>query len=161
MILRNFISLRAFSVYTENSLRFEMSLRSIWPKWNLHRSKFHYAQSHVNADNEVTSHRSEVLPQFYPKNLCWGWVYTFVKTAPEFFILLFYLWYFQTKQSSTPGYSTHLCYLDPLEIPRPKAKTHGNSTLFFLVTSTNSTRYFFDTPGNSISSTPLFVFFLE
>ena len=61
MILRNFISLRAFTVYMENSLRFEISLRSIWPKWNLHRSEFHYAQSHVNADNEVTSHRSEIL----------------------------------------------------------------------------------------------------
>ena len=56
MILRNFISLRAFTVYMENSLRFE-----IWPKWNLHRSEFHYAQSHVNADNEVISHRSEIL----------------------------------------------------------------------------------------------------
>ena len=29
MILRNFISLRAFTVYMENSLRFEISLRSI------------------------------------------------------------------------------------------------------------------------------------
>ena len=28
----------------ENSLRFEFSLRSSWPKWNLHRSEFHYAQ---------------------------------------------------------------------------------------------------------------------
>ena len=56
MILRNFISLRAFTVYMENSLWFEISLRS-----NLHRSEFHYAQSHVNADNEVTSHRSEIL----------------------------------------------------------------------------------------------------
>ena len=63
MILRNFISLRAFTVYMENSLRFEISLRSIWLKWNLHRSEFHYAESHVNADNEVTSHRSEILPR--------------------------------------------------------------------------------------------------
>ena len=46
MILRNFISLRAFTVYMENSLRFEI----------LHRS-------HVNADNEVTSHRSEFYPE--------------------------------------------------------------------------------------------------
>ena len=43
------------------------------------------------------------------------WGYTFVKTAPEFFILLLYPWKFQTKQSSTPGYSTQLCYLDPLD----------------------------------------------
>ena len=61
MTLRKFISLRAFTVYMENSLRFEISLRSIWPKWNLHRSEFHYARSHVSADNEVTSHRSEIL----------------------------------------------------------------------------------------------------
>ena len=61
MILRNFISLRAFTVYMENSLWFEISLRSIWPKWNLHRSEFHSAQSHVNADNEVTSYQSEIL----------------------------------------------------------------------------------------------------
>ena len=58
MILRNFISLRAFPVYMENSLRFE-----IWLKWNLHQSEFHYAQSHVNADNEVTLYRSEILPR--------------------------------------------------------------------------------------------------
>ena len=53
MVLRSFISLRAFTVYMENSLRFEVSL---------HRGEFHYARSHVNADNEVTSHRSEILP---------------------------------------------------------------------------------------------------
>ena len=44
----------------EISNRFEMSFRL---HGNLHRSKFHYALSHVNADNEVTSHRSEILPQ--------------------------------------------------------------------------------------------------
>ena len=44
----------------ENSLRFEISLRSSWPKWNLHRSEFHSAQTHVKADNEGTSHRSEI-----------------------------------------------------------------------------------------------------
>ena len=63
MILRNFILLQAFTVYMENSLRFEISLRSIWPKWNLHRSEFHYAWTHVNADNEATWHRSEILPR--------------------------------------------------------------------------------------------------
>ena len=63
MILRNFISLRAFTGYKENSLRFEITLRSIWPKWNLHQKEFHYARSHVNADSEVTSHRSEILPR--------------------------------------------------------------------------------------------------
>ena len=30
----------------------------------MHRSEFHYARSHENADNEVTSHRSEILPPF-------------------------------------------------------------------------------------------------
>ena len=45
MILRNFISLLAFTVYIENSLWFEN------------------ARSHVNVDNEVTSHRSEILPR--------------------------------------------------------------------------------------------------
>ena len=57
MILRNFILLRAFTVYMENSLQFEISLRSIWPKWNLHQSEFHYARSYVNADNEFASHK--------------------------------------------------------------------------------------------------------
>ena len=63
MILRNFISLRAFTVYMENSLRFEISLRSVWLKWNLHQSELHFARSHVNANNEVTLHRSEISPQ--------------------------------------------------------------------------------------------------
>ena len=62
MILRNLISLRGFTVYMENSLRFKISLRSIWPKWNLHRNEFHFARSHVNADNEVTLQRNEILP---------------------------------------------------------------------------------------------------
>ena len=58
MILRNFISLRAFTVNMEISLRFEISLQ-----FNLkfRRNEFQSAQSHVNADNEVTSHRSEIL----------------------------------------------------------------------------------------------------
>ena len=50
------------SIYMENSLRFETSFRSNWPNWNLHRSEFHYARSHVNANNEVTLHQSEILP---------------------------------------------------------------------------------------------------
>ena len=47
--------------------------------------------------------------------------YTFVKTAPEFFILLLYPCKFQTKQSSTPGYSTQLCLL-PRSLRNSKAK---------------------------------------
>ena len=47
------ISLRAFTDFMKISLRFEILLRSNWPKWNLHRSEFHFAWTHVNADNEV------------------------------------------------------------------------------------------------------------
>ena len=36
---------------------------SFWPKWNLHRSEFHFAWSHVNTDNEVTLHRNEISPR--------------------------------------------------------------------------------------------------
>ena len=68
MILRKFISLRAFTVYMENSLQFEISLRSIWLKWNLDQSELHYTRSHMNADNEVTSHRSEILPRSVVKS---------------------------------------------------------------------------------------------
>ena len=63
LILRIFISLRTFTVYKEKSLWFEIWFRSIWLKRNFHRSEFHYVRSHVNADNEITSHRSEILPQ--------------------------------------------------------------------------------------------------
>ena len=63
MILRNFVLLRAFTVCMENLLRFEISRRSIWAKWNLHRSEFHSTQSYVNAANEVTSYRSKILSQ--------------------------------------------------------------------------------------------------
>ena len=52
MILRNFISLRAFTV----CMQFEISFRSIWPK-------FHFAWTHVNTNNEVTLHRSQILPR--------------------------------------------------------------------------------------------------
>ena len=66
----------------------------------------------------------------------------------------------------------HKIVLHPLEIPRPKTKTTGNSSLFFLghpwkfhfvLTPGNSTCYFFDTLENSISSAPVpcFFFFLE
>ena len=61
MILRNFISLWAFTVYMENSLQFEILLWSFRPKWNLHRNEFHYTRIHVNADNEINSHRYEIL----------------------------------------------------------------------------------------------------
>ena len=85
IILHNFISLQAFTVYMDNSLQFE-----IWPKWNLHQSvsftspelmwilmmkllytdvKFYpngnlkpvwdHFRSHVN----VSLHQSEILPR--------------------------------------------------------------------------------------------------
>ena len=63
MILRSFILLRAFTFYMENSLRFNISLRLIWPKWNSQQSEFRFARSHVNADNEVTLQQSEILPR--------------------------------------------------------------------------------------------------
>ena len=47
--------------------------------------------------------------------------------------------------------------IDPLEIPRPKTKTHGNSTLFFLGHPWKFHRN--STPGNSISSTRCLDFF--
>ena len=59
MILRNFISLCAFTVYMESSLRLEISLWSIWQICT--KVSFTTPESHVNADNEVTSHRSEIL----------------------------------------------------------------------------------------------------
>ena len=45
------------------------ALRSTWPKWNLHRSEFHYARSHVNANNKVTLRRSEISNRF---EFAWG-----------------------------------------------------------------------------------------
>ena len=54
LTLRNFISLRAFTVYMKNSVQFEISLWSNWPKWHLHRSDFHSAWTHVNTNNEIT-----------------------------------------------------------------------------------------------------------
>ena len=61
MILRNFISLRALTVYMKISLQFEISPRSDWPKWNLHWSEFHFAGTHVNVDNEDNLQQSELL----------------------------------------------------------------------------------------------------
>ena len=63
MIPPNFISMRAFTDYMENSLRIEISLRSIWPKWNLYRCEIHFAWTHVNANNEVTLQLRKILPQ--------------------------------------------------------------------------------------------------
>ena len=66
----------------------------------------------------------------------------------------------------------HKIVLVPLEIPRPKTKTPGNSTLFFLVTLGNSTSFllinpwkfhmlFLWYPWKFHILNPLFGFFLE
>ena len=65
----------------------------------------------------------------------------------------------------------HKIVLDPLKIPRPKTKTPGNSTLFFpghpsnfhfiLINPCKFHILFLWYPGKSISSIPLFGFFME
>ena len=52
-----------FTVYIENSPRFEFSPRSNLTKWNFHRSEYHFGRSHVNNNNKVILHRSEILPR--------------------------------------------------------------------------------------------------
>ena len=65
--------------------------------------------------DEINNYLLTILPNglFQKKNPKKGgggsWGYTFFKTPMEFFIFLLYPWKFQTKQSSTPGYSTKLC----------------------------------------------------
>ena len=86
-----------------------------------------------------------------------------MKHLLEFFIFLLYPWKFQTKQSSTLGCSTKLCSIPwkfqgqkqrPIEISHYLFwVTLGNFTSFF-INPRNYTCYFFDMPGNSISSTP-------
>ena len=93
--------------------------------------------------------------------------------APEIFRLFVYPWKFQTKQGFTRrNFSKLLVLHHSSEIVRPKTKTPGNSTWYFLdytwkfhivfnwpprkFTCSN----FFITPGNSISlTTSLFEFF--
>ena len=92
----------------------------------------------------------------------------FFKTPPEIF-------HFFTLSLEIPDKTKldtwifHRIVLDPLEIPRPKNVPldfthyfHPLEILLFLLTPGNSTCYFFDNPGNSISSAPpCFDFFLE
>ena len=54
-----------------------------------------------------------------------------MKTPLEFSIFLLYLWKTPDK-TKLNLWIFHKLVSDPLEIPRPKTKTHGNSTLFFL-----------------------------
>ena len=55
----------------------------------------------------------------------------FWKALPEILDLWLYPKKFQRKKAFTPGNSANLCDT-PLEIPKWKTKTHGNSALVFL-----------------------------
>ena len=67
------------------------------------------------------------------------WGHTFLKTPLEF-LIFFYPWKFQTKQSSTPGKSTKLCYMS-LKFQGQKPKPLELPHYFFLVTPGNSTSF--------------------
>ena len=108
-----------------------------------------------------------------PKRGCWG--HTFLKKTPGIFRFVTLPLEIPDKMKLHP-WKFHQIVSHPLEFPRPKTKTHGNSTVFFcwsyleipllfLLTPGVSGFYFFNPPGNSISSArlppppPLFVFF--
>ena len=106
--------------------------------WNLHWSEFHYAWSHVNSDNEVTSHQSEILPwseisnQFdftlglmltlakisFANSCTWKWAIPekklnrlriyFFEKIPWDFSFFYFTPGNSRQNSSTPGYSTKL-----------------------------------------------------
>ena len=99
--------------------------------------------------------------------------FIFLDKPLKFLGMLLYPQKFRTKQGfSFIAGSVKLCQLHPLKIPEPKTRpleipiffliNPGNSTSF-LINSGNSAFYFFDTPRNSMFSTPIpcFVFFLE
>ena len=76
-----------------------------------------------------------------------------MKPRLEFFIYLLYPWKFQTNQSCTSGNCAKCkIALHHLEIPRPKTKTPGICTYFFLGHPWKFHMLFFDTPGDSIIS---------
>ena len=52
-----------------NKALLHMCKWSIWPKWNLHRSEFHYTRSHVNVDNEVTTPKWNFTPKWTQTSL--------------------------------------------------------------------------------------------
>ena len=77
----------------------------------------------------------------------------------RFFI---YPWKLQTKQSfiprnSTKLYVTFLLRPKALEIPQFFLDHHWKYYVAFIITPRNSTCFFFNTPGNSISSPPPFL----
>ena len=109
------------------------------------------------------------LPSYFFPNPH-GWIY-FFENLPGIFHF-FSLPPEIPDKTKLNSWLFHKIVLDPQETPRPKTKTleisHyfllvtvGNSTLFLIaVTPGNSTCYFFDTPGNSISSnSPVSIFF--
>ena len=84
----------------------------------------------------------------------------FCENSPGIFLFSFTLPLEIPDKAKLNPFIFHKIVLDPLEISRPKTKIHGNSTLLFLGHPSkfhfvfNSTCYFFDTAGNSISSKP-------
>ena len=66
-----------------------------------------------------------------------GWGYTLLKNSMEFFIFLTLPLEIPDK-TKLNHWIFHKIVLDLLEISRPKTKTPGNSTLFFLLTLGNS-----------------------
>ena len=92
-----------------------------------------------------------------------GDIGTFLKKRLEFVSLSLYPWNFQTKQSFTPGNSAKLCYTTwmfqgqktiPTEIPHDFFLIIPGNATPFLVDPWNFHIQFFNTPGNSMSSTP-------
>ena len=95
----------------------------------------------------------------------------FWKALPEILDLWLYPKKFQRKKAFTPGNSANLCDT-PLEIPKWKTKTHGNSALVFLEHPWSLLFFFLD-PWNFyvfssrpwifhvLNFPPLFGFFLE
>ena len=89
-----------------------------------------------------------------------GWLETYIFELPLEFFIFFTLPLEISEKIKLHPWKFHKIVLHLLEIPRPKTKTTGNSSLFFLghpwkfyfvLTPGNSTCYFFDT----LSSAPL------
>ena len=106
-----------------------------------------------------------------PNRGCWG--HTFLKKIPGIFRFVTFSLEIPDKLKLHP-WKFHQIVLHPLEFPRPKAKTHGNSTLFIFWSRLDIPLLFLLTPGvpHSIFSIlleipcpqrplPLVCFFLE
>ena len=87
----------------------------------------------------------------------------FWKRPLKFLDLSLYPWKFQTKWRFTPGNSTKSCYTHwnfqgqkprPMEIPHYFFLIMPGNSNSFLLTPGVSRFYFFNPPGNSMSSTP-------